>query len=228
MTNEEMNDPRQTALFREIDEELRNDKLKAFWKKYRFFIIGLCVAIVVGTAIFEVYKYQEEQTRIADSNSFSDALTLASEGKLEPAIAEMQKIAEEKDTRYADLASLRLVSLLEENGKKDDALSRLYEIKSNTSFKEPIRNIATIALAQRLLDKKDFDLTEFQAMLAPLTNKDSAWCGVALELSALGFIEAKEPTKALEQLELIVGNLKVPGTIRERARSLISLIKKDL
>ena len=92
----------------------------------------------------------------------------------------------------------------------------------------PIRNIATIALAQRLLDKKDINYAEFQAMLSPLTNKDSAWCGVALELSALGFMQAKEPTKALEQLELITGNLNIPSAIRERAKSLISIVKKGL
>ena len=43
-------DPEQDNLFKEIDEDLRQQKYADLWKKYGKFVIGAAVALVVGVA----------------------------------------------------------------------------------------------------------------------------------------------------------------------------------
>jgi len=37
-----------TDIFREIDEELKQDQLKKLWKRYGTYIVGLLVLIIAG------------------------------------------------------------------------------------------------------------------------------------------------------------------------------------
>jgi hypothetical protein len=36
--------------FREVDEEVRRDRILVFWQKYQSWVIGAVVLIIVGTA----------------------------------------------------------------------------------------------------------------------------------------------------------------------------------
>ena len=51
------------ALLREVDEEVRNDELKALWKKYRFYIISAAVLALLGAFVFEGIKYYKQDHR---------------------------------------------------------------------------------------------------------------------------------------------------------------------
>ena len=86
-------DPQQNALFREIDEELRNDKMKAFWEKYRFLIAAVIVCAILGAVAFETFKYWREQLKERDAAAYTDALTLALEGKSNLEIADILGIS---------------------------------------------------------------------------------------------------------------------------------------
>ena len=42
-------------IFRDVEQTLRDDKLKAFWQKYRYVIIGFAVSIVVFVGVRGYY-----------------------------------------------------------------------------------------------------------------------------------------------------------------------------
>ena len=46
-------------IFREVDEDIRSDKLTEFWSKYSIAVLGLAVAIVIATAIFTWLNHQK-------------------------------------------------------------------------------------------------------------------------------------------------------------------------
>ena len=49
-------DPEQENLFKEIDEELRQEKMALLWKRYGTFIIGAAVLVVSSVAAFQAWQ----------------------------------------------------------------------------------------------------------------------------------------------------------------------------
>ncbi len=77
------NDERQSETFiREVDEELRRDQLKALWKGYAPFIIGVCVLIVAITAGYRGWMWWEERKAAEAGDRFMAALTAIESGEL--------------------------------------------------------------------------------------------------------------------------------------------------
>ena len=70
-------DPEQENLFKEIDEELRQEKMTVLWKKYGKFVIGAAVLVVGSVAAFQAWKTWDINRRSAESTQFETALDAA-------------------------------------------------------------------------------------------------------------------------------------------------------
>ena len=64
------------GFFREVNEELRSDKVKAIWTRYGSLLIGAVIAIVVGTGVFAFYEYWTEKQASQSGDQFLAALNL--------------------------------------------------------------------------------------------------------------------------------------------------------
>lgn len=172
------------ALLREVDEEVRNDELKALWKKYRFYIISAAVLAILGAFVFEGIKYYKQEVSARDSIAFTRALNAAVAGDMTSSMIDLDAVMKDKATGYAELAALRTVSLLEKAGQGEEAMALLYEIRGTKDFSAPARNVATVAIAQRLMDAENPDYAEVQKLLTPLAAEGSAWKDIASEILA--------------------------------------------
>ena len=63
-------------IFREVDEELRQDKLTALWKKYGNVILGAAVLIVAVTAGVTLWKDRQHRAQEASSEAYVTAAAL--------------------------------------------------------------------------------------------------------------------------------------------------------
>ena len=64
----------QNALIREVDEDLRQERLERLWKAYGKYVIAACVAVVVAVGGNEYWKYYQAQQLDRDSTTFQSAL----------------------------------------------------------------------------------------------------------------------------------------------------------
>ena len=64
------------GFFREVDQELRQDKAKALWDNYGPAAIGLAVLVVLGTAAYVGYDYFVSTRANRSGDAFSQALNL--------------------------------------------------------------------------------------------------------------------------------------------------------
>ncbi len=195
MAGEDLEQIRQAALIREVDEEVRNEKLKEAWNKYKSYVFGIICLALIGAVAFEGIKYWQNKIILQDSTSYTDASNLANSGQTEASLQKFEEIARKDRTGYAYLSLLRTVPLLEEQGKNKEAIDRLYEIKNNSSIPLPLRNAATIALSFRLLDKPDADLKAIADMIRPLSTGNSSWNTIANDMLQLIEVKSKKNSK---------------------------------
>lgn len=189
MSGEDLEEIRQAALIREVDEEVRNEKLKEAWNKCKPYVFALICVALLGAVSFEGVKYYQNKIILQDSTAYTAASSLASSEKTAEALQKFEEIAREDKTGYAYLSMLRTVPLLEKLGREQEAVNRLYEIKDNSSVPEPLRNAATVALSFRLMDMPDADMTTIADMIRPLSKGNSSWSVIAGDM--LQLIETK-------------------------------------
>ena len=185
LSGEDLEEIRQAALIREVDEEVRNEKLKETWNKFKPFVFMLVCLSLFGAVTFEGIRYYRNKVILHDSVEYLAASNLAGSDQNEAALQKFEEIAANDKTGYAYLSLLRTVPLLEKQGKEKEAIDRLYEIKDSRSVPEPLRNAATIALSFRLMDMPQADMKKIAEMIRPLSKGNSSWSIIADDMLQL-------------------------------------------
>ena len=122
------------AFIREIDEELKNEKLKRIWDKYGLLIIILVTLAVFAAVSFETFKAWQDRRNQEMSNTFAYALNLQNQGRFAEADEVLASLVNADRGIYSDIAAMQKVNLLLEQNQTDKAVSALQEICNNDDF----------------------------------------------------------------------------------------------
>ena len=75
------------SFIREVDEELRSDRMQNIWKRYGKLIIAIAIAIVVVTAGYRFWLSYSKGEAAKSGDVFLEAVELSNDGKHDDAIA---------------------------------------------------------------------------------------------------------------------------------------------
>lgn len=64
------------SLFREVDEEVRQERFKKLWAQYGNLIVAVCLIVVVGVAGFKGWQYWQVKQAEEAGDAFFDAAKL--------------------------------------------------------------------------------------------------------------------------------------------------------
>ena len=210
------------GLLREIEEELRRERLEKIWKDYGTFFIAAAVAIVLGVL---GYKYWEGQ-RIAaayDSGSrYEQALRLMGDKKDADAQQDFEKLATEGSGGYRALALLQLAGAQYRDGKRAEALKTFDRVATDGNADSILRGFATLQAAGLQLGQADF--TELENRLTPLMAEGAPWRFSARELLGLAAFRAGKFTDARALLTPLFVEDSVPQSISARAQIIMAEI----
>lgn len=200
--------------FKELEEDIREERMLVLWRKYGNYIIGLAVAIVIGTAGVTLWKYLKHKSQLQSYVSFSSAVNLMKQGKKEDALQAFQALAKGSDG-YAKLAQLYEASLLSDP-------EALYTQISQENVRDPaLGNLPKVLMAARALDR-----SETLTFLDPLTAPNNAWAPPSLELLAFSDLKKGDEVKAAERY---IKMLKEPyATADEQLRARLMLSQIDI
>jgi len=147
------------TLLREVDEELRRDRMRKLWRQGAPFIIGAAVAVVVLVAGYEGYQWWTDSNSSRSSDQFYAAATAADGADLEAAQKALDEVMAQGSGAYPALAQFREASLLAQQGKIDEAVAA-YDSLATTQASTHLREIALVMGANLLVDKGDVAAVE--------------------------------------------------------------------
>ena len=205
----------QDSLFKEIDEDIRQEKYIDLWRKYGKIIISISIAFVLGVAAFKGWEAYNLNQKIADSNQLSSALDLIDQEKQTNAATILNKLIKSGSTGYAILARFNDAAILMKNGKRKKAIANYLSIADDKSIKEEVRNMALILSAQLGIGYMESNI--FLDRLKELIDGKNAWRHSAKELTALFAQEAGNGLKARQHFKELSDDATAPQSIRSRA-----------
>ncbi len=82
-------------IFREIDEEVRRERLRKVWDQYSNVIIAMALLIIIGIGGWRLYQWWETKQAAEAGRQFETAVLLSEQGKHDEAAAAFAKLAAE-------------------------------------------------------------------------------------------------------------------------------------
>ena len=210
------------VLLREVDEELRREQLAKLWDLYGTYVLAGAAAIVIGIGGFKWWEGRKLAAAQAAGSRYEAAADLAQSGKAEEAVKAFEAIAKDGPTGYAVLASLRAAGVAAKAGKTTEAVAAYENVAANSAAEPLLRDFARLQVAALKVDAADW--TEMQNRLNDLINDKNAWRYSARELLGLAAYRAGKLDEARQSFGQLVADAKVPPSIADRARSVMSLV----
>ncbi|MEO0543381.1 MAG: tetratricopeptide repeat protein [Pseudomonadota bacterium] len=210
------------SFIREVDEELRTDKLKDFWSRYGLLIVGGAIAIALGTAAWVGWQSYTTSQANASGDRYLEALNLASEGNSQEALQKLAELEADGYGQYAVLARMRAASERHNAGNTEQAIADFDAVAADNSVPITLREAARLRAAYLLIDFGTYQDVAQRA--EPLTAADDAFRHSAREVLALAAWKDGRADDALLLIDELLSDVQVPAGVAQRATVIRDLI----
>ena len=211
-------------IFREIDEELRQDRLEKLWKAYGKYAIAGAVALVLAVAAFRGWQEYRVKQRVAESGQYMAAIALMTDGKDKEAADLFAAIAGKAGDTYGALARFQQAALKAKAGDAAGAIALYDGLARDDSLTRPLRDAALLLAVMHAMDRPDADAKALSARLDPLLADNGPWRSSASELAGLLALKSGDAAKARERFKAIADDTEAPPNIRARATEILAVI----
>jgi hypothetical protein len=215
-------DPGQDSLFREIDEELRQEQFGKLWAKYGNYAIALAVLAVAAVAGHQYWQSRDLAKRAEESSQFTTALRATMENRGAEASQALTKLAETGSSGYAQISRLDLAAIKAKDGNKAEAAGAYLAIANNKDTAPELRDLATLLSVLSEIDSGDPKaLTD---RIAPMVATNNPWRFNAKEFTAFLAQRMGETQRAGQLFRELADDATAPQGIRARAAEMSAVL----
>ena len=210
-------------IFQEVEEDIRSDKVRSIWKKYRVYIILLLLLIVCSVGIksfWDYYKLKNLETR---SENYFKAIDLINQDGGIGGIQALNTFSEKngENENYLTMISNFTEAALRRNNNDLKNSLEIYSVIINGDVDITYKDYAKIQSAEVLMELKNYK--EAKVFLSEVTG--SLFSNIAKEYT--GYIELYEgnTSKAKDIFQEVVDDASVQNTIKDRIKEILVTLK---
>ncbi len=218
-----MAEPIQDGIFREIDEELRQEQFAKLWKRYGRFFATVAVVIVASVAGYKAWENYDLSNRAEQGERFAASLRLANDNNAEAALDALKIFSAEASGGYQMLSGFKAAALMANAGDQQGAINAYDKLASDSSLEAVYRDLAVLLGAVVRLDGSDGS-ESLNSRLAPLAADNNPWRHSARELMAVAADQSGDRAKAREIFKALSEDASAPQGIRQRAGEMLSAL----
>ena len=185
------------VIFREVDEELRRERMRSLWRRFGPYVIGAAVVVVLVVAVNEGWTWWRNNSAAHASDQFYAALKLSDGGDLAGAKAALDKIVAEGGG-YGTLARFKQAAMLAKEGKPADAVAA-YDALAGDEANVRLRELALVLAADILVDSGS--LSDVESRVSSLVTTDNPMRNAAREAVGLAQYKAGDLEAARKTFE---------------------------
>ena len=207
-------------LIKEIDEEVRQDNYKRIWNKYKKYIFISITILLTLVVSINFYKFNKEKKIEKQSELFFQATQYIELEDYQNAKKILKEINYSQTTGYSDLSFLYLIDLV--NKKKISLDINNLKVKKNSLFYGLIK-------LQKFNNEINSNIDNINNIneIIDLSRPDSNWKYLAHELLSSYYLKKNDSENALQSLNVIINSEDSGEYIRERAKTIVEILKKN-
>jgi hypothetical protein len=201
-------------IYHELEEDIRQQKLRAFWQENGSWIIGGVIAAVIMTGGISFWRDHEAKVHLRETTALLAAVESADPAKIEAAGKGAGK-AHEMLSLFAE------ARLFAERGEQDKAAAVYEKISGMTRVDGAWRDLAALYGVMAKIDTGES--VKLHETLKGLEAKNAPWRWSALELDGLLLAREKKNAEASALFATLADAPEAPSDIRVRAASMRDL-----
>jgi hypothetical protein len=208
------------SLSREIDEELRREKLEKLWEQYGTYVLGAAAALVLAVGGYQLYDQRKKSFAAENGARYDAAVTLLEQSKTDEAQKALSEVLASGHAGYASLAQLQLAGIHLKANRPQDALAVFEALATSPSADADIKTFALLQAAALRLGQADF--TELQNRLKPVAEGSTAWRFQAREILGTAAFKAGKFDDARAQLTPLLADPETPRAALDRIQLILA------
>lgn len=205
-------------IFREVEEDVRRERLEKLWKAYGTHAIILLALLFAAIGGWQVWQRHELAERQKVSDAFIAAQRITNPQAAATAFADLAKGAPKG---YAQLARLSQAGAMFASGQRADAIDLYKQIAKDDSG--VVGSVARLRAAWAIADSAP--RKELADLLRPLDQPGNAWRPNAREVMAYADYRAMDSKSALAKFTELAVDPESPQGLRSRAQAMMSFLK---
>lgn len=210
------------SFFREVNEEIRQERTRALWSRFGRMFIALAVLFVIAAGAYAAWSgYQTAQAN-ASGDRYLAAIDLAAAGKTGEALTAFEALAADGHGAYRDLAWMRVATAREAQGDAEAAVKAFDAISGDPRAPAPIRDMAAVRAAYVLVDSGSLD--DVRQRVERLSGDAEPLRFAAREALGLAAWKAGDLAEAKRFFEQIKDDQAAPGGIGLRTGMMLDLV----
>jgi hypothetical protein len=210
---------------REVDENLRRDRLRETAKRYSGWLI-VAVILFLGASGGWLYwqDYRAKQSEKA-VDQLAQIYTSISKGQIGAAPAQLDALSNDRSKGVRASALFGRAAVAVEQNDTKLAIAKYREIAADASLPAPFRDLATIR--QTALEFDSLKPDQVIARLAPFAKPGNPWFGSAGEMTGMALIKQGKNADAGRLFGAIAKDKQVPDSLRARSVQMASSLGVD-
>jgi hypothetical protein len=200
---------------REVDENLRRDRIRDFFKENSSWLIGGLIVFLAacgGIIWYQQHRAQRAEVELEQLAQVYKDIGVGNTAKVPQQLDDLAKSGS-KGVRATALFT-RAAFALQQNDQKL-ATATYKKIGEDSSLPQPYRDAALIR--ETALEFDQLQPQQVIARLEPLTKPGNPWFGSAGEMTALAMIKQGKNREAGQLFASIAKDKSVPQSIRDRS-----------
>ncbi|MEL6093263.1 tetratricopeptide repeat protein [Bartonella schoenbuchensis] len=213
------------SFIHEVNEELRQEKVRAFWGRYSFLIIVSAIIFVLAIAVYQIYHYGQMNKASKIGDIFITSLNLADSLQFDEAMNQLESVKTSDFGEYPFLARLREASLLMQQGNAVKSVEVFDAVAADKNAPQILQRVAKIRAAYILVDIGTFDDVKKRAK--DMANDIDPMRMSAREVLGLAAYKANKIDDAIYYFQKISEENVLGLKIIDRAKIMLELIQSE-
>ena len=214
------------TFLREVDENLRRDQLRDFFKTYGNWLIAALLLFLAASGGLIWWRQQQVQKSEAQVEQLAGIYTDIGAGKTTQSQQKLVSLSDGSSKAVRASARFARAALALQQGDTRTAIASYKSIGSDNGLPRPYRDAALIR--QTALEFDQLQPQDVIARLQPLAKPGEPWFGSAGEMTALALAKQGKRAEAGQLFAAIAKDNTVPSAIRERATQLAASFGVDI
>jgi len=213
------------TFLREVDEELRRDRVSGFVTRYGWYILGAALLLLAAVGFYLWWQHRQTVEAGEQAERLIQVIEQIDQNNARAAAGAIDELAASDQVGYRMAALFARANAQIATNAVPAAIATLKGIAADADAPQPYRDAAVIR--QTLLELDSLPPDQIVQRLRPYAAAGNAWHGTAGEMLGVALIRQQKFQEAGRVFEAIARDKSVPEPIRARAIQMASSLGID-